>query len=159
MFFLLIICSTLLTTHAQDVETWHSDNIANISNISNILPPKYDFDEIMERIRYRSPANCAGIPQNIIGPNIPALIAQDLTSDTFVYERVECTVKTCMPPEYAEYSRRCVRVSVPDWRVRDGEFIYGILTTSDLCVCRIARYQDLLDLMERVKALEERCRM
>jgi hypothetical protein len=144
----------LLIASAVSADTpWAS----TVVNMSAAIPAPYSWEEFMERVRYRQPADCVGIPKNIIGSDIPALISQDFTSKTSVYERIKCTTKTCMPVEYAEYSPRCVQVSLPDWRLRDGEFIYGVLTTSGKCICRIAHYQDLLDLVGRVKALEERC--
>jgi len=145
---LLLIASAV----AADIP-WAS----TVVNMSVATPAPYSWEAFMERVRYRQPADCVGIPKNIIGSDIPALISQTFTSKTTVYDRVVCSTKTCMPVEYAEHSPLCVQVSVPDWRVRDGEFIYGVLTSSGKCICRIARYQDLIDLVERVKALEERC--
>lgn len=148
LLFILLITATLAT----DTTPWAS----TVVNMTAAIPAPYSWEKFMERVRYRQPVNCVGIPKNIIGSDIPALISQTFTSKTSVYERVVCSTKTCMPVEYAEYSPLCVQVSLPDWRLRDGEFIYGVLTTSGECICRIAHYQDLLDLVGRVKALEER---
>lgn len=148
--FLLLL---LIAPAFADDTPWAS----TIVNMTGTILKSDPWEEFMERVRYRQPDDCAGIPKNIIGSDIPALISQTFTSKTSVYERVICSTKTCMPVEYAEYSPRCGQVSSPDWRLRDGEFIYGVLTTSGKCICRIAHYQDLLGLVGRVKALEERC--
>lgn len=113
--------------------------------------PSSPFEDALERWKYKPPLVCSAIPDHL-ELSLKSVIATDYVQ----YERkLPCTATTCVPASFMSTVRECVRISLPDWRVRTGEFIYGAEMQDGVCVCRIAKYETLMSVVDEVKALRE----
>lgn len=121
-------------------------------NITRGLPgwyqPAHSF-EIPERWKYKSSDDCKAIDDTIRGlydPHVERLVANHFQGEN-VQKRVPCNAQYCIPKKYLELTRRCIPVTYPDWRVSDGEFIYGAEPQYDedeslvACVCKVIIFQ------------------
>lgn len=108
-------------------------------------PKPGDDSWIPERWKYKPVEPCKELVK-AMGSKERSLISSDHSGEG-LYERIGCNTRHCVPVIYAKFAERCTRISFPDWRINDGEFIYGAEMQDKVCVCKIMNYQKLIDSM------------